>query len=188
VIALALLKRDPAATATLVELQPRLATLARRNAEDNALAARADVREADVATGVLEGAAYALAVSNPPYHAPASSPPSPDPESAVAEHELRLALPDVAREMRRALVPGARAAVVYPAERLTALLATLDQEGLRPLRLKLVHDRVDRPASRALVEARKGARGALVIEPPLVLRNAAGHYTREARRAMGDED
>jgi tRNA1(Val) A37 N6-methylase TrmN6 len=37
-----------------------------------------------------------------------------------------------------------------------------------------------------LVEARKGARGNLVVEGPLILRDENDDYTPEARRALGD--
>jgi tRNA1(Val) A37 N6-methylase TrmN6 len=50
----------------------------------------------------------------------------------------------------------------------------------------LVHGRADEPARRALVEARKGAKGNLVVEPPLVLYDEDG-YTAAARRALGDK-
>ena len=48
-----------------------------------------------------------------------------------------------------------------------------------------MHPRADEPANRVLVEAHKGARGPLVVEPPLVLRDGDG-YTAEAARILGD--
>jgi tRNA1Val (adenine37-N6)-methyltransferase len=138
-----------------------------------------------LASGV-QGAAHDLAIANPPYHLLSSGPASPDEEIAIAQHELKLTLADVVREARRILAPGGRAALVYPADRLPELLAGLDGEGLRPLRLRLVHPTAEQPALRALVEARKGARGPLVVHPPLYLRDDDGQYTSEARRALGE--
>ena len=188
VVGLGLLSRDGEARATLVELQPRLATLARRNADDNGMAARAGVRQADL-TGEWSagegGAAYDVAVANPPYRSLDEGPASPDVEVATAQHELRVTLPALTRAMRVALKPGGRAAIVYPAARVAALLAALEAEGLRPLRARFVHPRADEPANRVLVEAHKSARGPLVVEPPLVLRDADG-YTREAARILGE--
>jgi tRNA1(Val) A37 N6-methylase TrmN6 len=186
VIGLALLLRDAAATATLVELQPRLAELARRNADENGLGARVEVRCGDLSQSGLPGAAFELAVANPPYQPIGSGPPAPDAEEAIARHELRTTLDAVVRELKRLLVPGGRAALVHPAERLPALLSTLDGHGLRPLRLRLVHPRANEPATRALVEAKKGAKSPLVIEPPLVLLDSDGSYTPDAKRALGE--
>lgn len=188
VVGLGLLTRDAAAHATLVELQPRLATLAARNAADNGLAARAEVAVGDLRAALPEGgASFEVAVANPPYRTLEDGPASPVEEVALAQHELRISVAELAVTMRRVLKPSGRAAVVYPAARLPALLAALEAAGLRPLRARFVHPRADEPANRVLVEAQKGARGALVVEPPLVLRDAAG-YTREAARMLGEPD
>jgi len=186
VVGLGLLSRDDAATATLVELQPRLAELARRNAEDNGMGARATVAHGDLRAALPDGgAAFDVAVANPPYRTLDEGPASPDEEVAIAQHELRVGAGDVAAAMRRVLVPGGRAALVYPAARVAHLLSALDAAGLRPLRARFVHPRAGEPANRVLVEAVKGARGALVVEPPLVVRDDAG-YTAEAARLLGD--
>ncbi|HEX9105199.1 MAG TPA: methyltransferase, partial [Polyangia bacterium] len=51
VVGLGLLTRDPKARATLIEIQPRLATLAQRNVDANGFAARATVFCANVLGG-----------------------------------------------------------------------------------------------------------------------------------------
>ncbi|HZS36834.1 MAG TPA: methyltransferase, partial [Polyangia bacterium] len=171
--------------------QPRLAALARKNVDENQLAARVTVVEADLADAAaaraaLPGASFDLALSNPPYRPLGEGDCNPDDEQAIARHELRLTLSQLLAEIRRALAPNARAALIYPAERLTSLLAALDFEDLRPRRLRLVHPTPDQPARRALIEARKGQRGNLVIESPLILRDSDGNYTPDARRALGE--
>jgi tRNA1(Val) A37 N6-methylase TrmN6 len=187
VVGLGLLSRDAAARATLVELQDRLAALARRNADDNAMGARVVVHHGDLRVALADGgAAFDVAVANPPYRSLDEGPASPDREVALAQHELEVTLADVTAAMRRTLVPGGRAALVYPAARVAALLAALEGAGLRPLRARFVHPRADEPANRVLVEAHKGARGPLVVEAPLVLRDADG-YSAEAARLLGDD-
>ena len=186
VVGLGLLTRDERAHATVIEIQPRLAALAQRNADDNGRGARADLVAAALRAALGDGgAAFDLAVANPPYRALEDGPASPVEEVAIAQHELRVSLPELAAAMRRVLKPAGRAALVYPAARLPALLAALDAAGLRPLRARFVHSRADEPANRVLVEAHKGARGPLVVEPPLIVRDAAG-YTREAARILGE--
>jgi tRNA1Val (adenine37-N6)-methyltransferase len=190
VIALGLAQLDPGARVTAVELQPRLAAVARKNAVENQLAERVeicrlDLADATAARAELPGASFDTVASNPPYRPLGEGPANPDDESAVARHELRLTLADLAREARRLLVPGGRALVVYPATRLPSLLASFHGEGVRPLRLRLVHGRAHEPARLALLEAKKGYRGLLTVEPPLVLYDQSG-YTAEARQLLGD--
>jgi len=191
IIALGLLRRFPDASFVAAELQPRLAQLSRKNADENGLGDRMTVLELDLADArasraALPGASFDLVASNPPFRPLGEGDANPDGEAAVARHELRLTLGDLAAQARRLLQPGGRAAIVYPAERLSSLLSSLEREGLRPLRLRAVHPRPDEPASRVLVEARKGARGLLTVEPPLILRDESGEYTAEARRALGE--
>ena len=191
IIALGLAKKFAGARVTAVELQPRLAQLARKNADENGLGERVEVLELDLADAAacraaLPGAAFEMVASNPPFRPLGEGSANPVDEAAVARHELRLTLADLAREARRLLQPGGRCAIVYPAERLGALLQTLEREGLRPLRLRCVHPRIGEPATRVLVEARKGARGNLVVEGPMILRDEDGAYTADARRALGE--
>jgi tRNA1(Val) A37 N6-methylase TrmN6 len=191
VIGLALAARDPEARVTLAELQPASAALARRNVDENRLGDRVRVVEVDLADeaaarAALAGASFDRVVSSPPYFTLRAGPPVPDEGEAIARHELRLDLAGLSRAARRLLVPAGRAFVVFPSERLVELLAALSAEGLQPVRMRLVHPRPGTPANRVLVEAQKGSRGALVVGPPLYVRDASGGYSDEARRALGE--
>lgn len=191
VIGLALAERDPAARVTLAELQPPLAALARRNVDENRLSDRVAVVEVDLAhepaaRAALPGASFDRVVSSPPFFPVRAGPTVPDETEAIARHELRLTVADLARAARRLLVPGGRAAFVHPAERMVDLLGALDAEGLRPTRLRAIHPLPGAAANRILVEAQKGARGGLTLEPPLHVREADGRYSADARAALGE--
>lgn len=192
VVGLTLAKNDPAAQVTLVELQPRLAALCLRNTAYNGLSDRCSVIQGDLLAPAtqkqLPGACFDLVVSCPPYYPLGQGDVNPDSEEAIARHELRLPLPDLVRAARRLIGFRGRVAVVYPSPRLSELLAQLLASGLQPTRLRLVHPHPGEPAQRAIVEARKGGRGGLCIEPPLYVREAGGGYTADARRALGEAD
>lgn len=190
VVGLLLASGDPAARVTLCELQPRLAALCRKNIAENGLEERCRVVQGDVLDSAsrkqLAGAAFDLVASCPPYYPLGQGGVNPDSEEAIARHELRLPLGDLVRVSRRLVGFRGRVALVYPSPRLAELLAALLHHGLTPSRLRLVHPYPGEPAQRALVEAVKGARGGLTIEPPLYLREPGGAYTKEARRALGE--
>ena len=192
VVGLALAARDPAARVVLVELQARMAGFARRNVVENAVADRVEVVEVDLADekatrARLVGASFERVVSCPPYFPRAAGPTVPDESEAIARHELRMTLPELARAARRLLRPGGRADLVFPSERLVALLDALTAEGLQPTRLRPIYPRPSAPANRVLVEAIKGGRGGLALEQPLVVRNEDGSYAPETRVALGEE-
>lgn len=190
VVGLLLGRADAQAQVTLVELQPRLAQLCRQNAARNGLAERVSVVEGDLLDramrAALPGASFDLVASCPPYYQLGRGGVNPTSEEAIARHELRLPLPDLVRAARRLLGFRGRAALVYPSPRLGELLGELAAAGLQPVRLRLMYPRPGEPAQRALVEARKGARADLVIEPPFYVRDLEGSYTPEARRALGE--
>jgi tRNA1(Val) A37 N6-methylase TrmN6 len=181
---------DLASTGVGVEIQPRLAELAKAGRDANALGDRLAVLGADVRVAVgtppLGRAAFDLVVSNPPFHPVDSGPPSPDAERAQANHELTLTLEEWLDAAAALVRPEGRVAVVYAAERLPVLLGTMLEKNLVPERLRLVHPHPDTAASRALVEARKGGGGPLLAEPPLVLHEPGGGYTPEVKRMLGD--
>jgi len=93
---------------------------------------------------------------------------NPDPERAVARHEIHASLGDVLKAARRLLEGKGRLATIYPAERLTDLLARMRGIGLEPKRLRAVHPSLDAPAKLVLVEGVCDGRPGLEILPPLV--------------------
>lgn len=192
IVGLALLLRFAKAQGTLVELQPRLAELCRRNVAENGLGDRAQVIEADLLAQAtkktLEGGRFDLVASCPPYYPLGQGGVNPDGEEAIARHELRLPLFDLVGAAKRLLAFRGRLALVYPSSRLSELLVALHEHQLPVRRLRLVHPHENDPAQRMLVEAQKGYRGGLSIDPPLFVREKDGRYSAEARRALGETE
>ena len=189
-VAFSLAARDPAATGVAVELQPRLAELARQGNVRNGFEGRLSIVEGDVRRlvgGKLPRAGFDLVASNPPYRPLAAGSVSPDEEIARAHHEVTLTLVeclDAAAALRQT---SGRIAMVFLASRAGELLSGLTARGLAARRLRFVHPTLDQPASRVLVEA--GAAGTAPppceVEAPLALRGPAGH-SDEVRRMLGE--
>jgi tRNA1Val (adenine37-N6)-methyltransferase len=51
--------------------------------------------------------------------------------------------------------------------------------------MRLVHPRIETPASVLLIEARRGGGVGVTIEPPLVIYSKKGLYTEETRNLLG---
>ncbi len=190
-LAFLLLARDPAASGVGVEIQPRLAALAVRGRDENGWGARLRVVEADVrvAAGALGEGTFDLVATNPPYRTPDVSPPSPNPERALAHHEIALRLNEWIEVAARAIRPGGRVAAVLPAPRAAELLAALRARGLAPARIRYTHPHAGAAASRVLLEAvaaRSGSVAAPLEEAPLVVHEADGGFTPEVRRMLGE--
>lgn len=181
VVGLALAFPDPAhappAALAAIELQPRLAALARRNFAENRPTAPCTLHECDLRAlpPALRGSAE-LVLSNPPYF-PAGEAKDPDPERARARSELTAPLPAVITAAKRLLRPEGVLALVYPAPRLPRLLGVLAQHPLHLRRLRLVHARRGGEGTLALLALRLGGGRnppPLDVLPPLYLAEEDG--------------
>jgi tRNA1(Val) A37 N6-methylase TrmN6 len=188
VVAIALLAADARATGAGVELQPELAGLARRNAELNGLAGRLEIVEGDLARPhllPLDAESFDTIAANPPFFPARRA--AATPARALARQEIACTLVDVVAAARRFARPRGRVVVVYPAEALAELLASLAAAGLRPRALRFVHSVADEPARRVLAEAGAGYKGGVAVLPPLVVHRADRRsYTDEAAAILGE--
>ncbi|MBN2493219.1 MAG: methyltransferase domain-containing protein [Deltaproteobacteria bacterium] len=183
VLALLLTHFGRAREAVGVEIQPGLAELAARSVRHNRLEGRVRILNADLRCleGVLPAGGFDRVVANPPHTAAGTGRVDPDGERAAGRHEILCTLPEVVRAAARLLEPLGRFAAIYPPRRLVELLAACSEHGLRPARLRFVHGRIDLAPSSAMLEAVRGGRAELEVEPPLVVYDASGEYTDEVQ-------
>jgi tRNA1Val (adenine37-N6)-methyltransferase len=174
VLGLVLATLDPRVRVTGIEVQPELATLAKRSAQLSGLAERVRIETADLRNA---RGRYELVVANPPYHAGGRI--SARPSRAMAHHEISCTIDDVVAAARRLLAPRGRLAVVWPADRLFDLTTALANAKFRLRTLRMVHPRTYRPAARVLALAQLGVRATTSVLPPLVLHEGQG-FSAEA--------
>jgi tRNA1Val (adenine37-N6)-methyltransferase len=113
------------------------------------------------------GNSFSLVISNPPFTPKGAGRVPPDPARARARHELDLDPPDLWLAAARLLKPRGRFVFCWPAARLVSAFGCLPLAGLMPKRLRLSHGRAGKPASLAMIEAVKGGKEELKVEPPL---------------------
>ena len=165
---------------TAIELQPALAGLARRNIRRNGLGDRLTVLRADLRR-YRPRRCFDVVFSNPPYIKKETGFLAASPEKSIAKHEIKCDILEVMRATSRLLKQGGRAYFVYPARRADDFAAAASESGLFLRRRRFVHPRQGEPAGLFLAEVRH-ERGPLREAAPLVLRDAAGRDTPEARR------
>jgi tRNA1Val (adenine37-N6)-methyltransferase len=174
-----LLSLKPFARLTALEIQPSLAGLARRNIRLNGLEKRITVVRADLRK-YRPGTRFDVVFSNPPYIRKETGFLSAVAEKSVAKHELKCDILGVMRATSELLKPAGRAYFVFPAGRTEDFAQTADSAGLVLRRRRFVMPREGAAPTLFLAECRF-ERGRLRERPPLVLRDAAGADTAEAR-------
>jgi len=171
----------------LVELQESLYNLAERNVLLNCMEDRVKVMLADIKDmrKTVLPMSYDLVVSNPPFRKPETGRLSPGNEKAVARHELRLKLEDLAATVSHLLKARGRFCMIFHPERLFEIIDTLRRTRLEPKRLRFVHNDIYATSKIALIEAVKDGQAGIKIEKPLFMYNEKGEYTAEVNEMYG---
>lgn len=167
VIPFILLLTRPVAFAVGVEIQPDLANQARRNIILNGFKKNMAVVLGDVRRLPLRSHSADVVLCNPPYRKKGSGRVNPDPQRAIARHEITLLLDDILEAAGRLLKHGGRLAVIYPASRLADALVRMRGFRLEPKRIRVIYPSSEREAKLILIEATYGGRAGLKILPPL---------------------
>jgi len=150
-----------------VEIQPELAELARKNADQNGVDLQVIEGDFQGVKDLLPPHGAQVVVCNPPFFEAGRGRVSPDRARATARQAGRAVLGEVVLAARYLLKDKGRLNLIGPAARLVDLLAIMRQGGLEPKRLRMVHGRPDKEARLVLIEGRLGAGVECVIEPPL---------------------
>lgn len=176
-----------------VEIQPDACELVRQSAEhcgvtDRLRVLNLDLRQLDQIKPRdpwLENCD--LISCNPPYKAQGTGIENPEQSKRMARHEETCTMEDVARAAASCLRYGGRLCLCQRPERLTDILTTLCANGLESKRLRFVQAREGKAPKLFLLQARKnGQPGGLLVEPPLILHNEDGTFTREMLEIYGN--
>jgi len=166
-----------------VEVQEALAEIARINIEEKHMSDRVDIICKDMKKIKPKdiGGPVHIVVSNPPYRKVDAGRINPDPQKAMAKHEISVQLDDVIQIAKRMLYPHGRFVMVYAAERLTDILMGMRYAGIEPKYFRMIHPDIHSSAKLILVEGVKGGNAGIKNGPPLILYNNDGTYTDDVK-------
>ena len=188
VASLCLAARLPGLTIAGLERQAEYAALARRNAAQNLCPLTVWEGCVTAPPAGLRAQSFDHVMANPPWFDPKGSA-APDPGRDAARRE-DVPLADWITTGLRRLRPGGHLTLILPTARLPDALCALQggaSGALRPLAA-----REGRPATRILLQARKGGRAPFTIGPPLILHAGPRHlrdaddYTPQAQAILSD--
>jgi tRNA1Val (adenine37-N6)-methyltransferase len=186
ILPLLMCARNPQLDITGIEIQPRLADMAQRSAELNGLSDRVHIVCGDLKDAPrLIGCSLDVVVANPPYERMGSGKPSANTHVDIARREVCCTLEDVVGAAAALLRTGGRLCMIYRAERFAELMHRMREARVEPKRVRLVSQRDGEAPNFTLAEGRKGAGPGLAFLPQLVVYEADGSYTREAKQIYG---
>jgi tRNA1(Val) A37 N6-methylase TrmN6 len=175
----------------LIEIDERLAGLARANAIGNRIAA--ETHALDVASGAVSFASVGLApdsvdvvLMNPPFNDASRHRASPNKAREVAHIALAETLEEWIHAARRILRSGGNLAMIWRADGIADVLAALGR-GFGSLMILPVHADAASPAIRVVVRATKGGRAPTRLLASLVLNDETNRPTPTARNILAGE-
>ncbi|MCR5663271.1 MAG: methyltransferase [Oscillospiraceae bacterium] len=173
-----------------LEIRESAVRAARETLRLNALEERASVVEGDIrrCRELFAAGSFDLVAANPPYFALGAGAVSPRDGRAAARAETDCTLAQLADAAAWLCRTGGSFSLVYRPERLAELTVCLSARGLEPKRLRFVCHRADSAPSLVLLEARRGGRPGLRVEPMLILELPDGSESPEYKRIYHREE
>lgn len=179
-VSLCLAARVPGCVVVGIELQPELATLARRNAALNGVEDRVQIRVHDIATALpADLGLFDHVATNPPYLAAAVADHSPNRSKALATVESSADLARWLEVATAALKPAGTLLAIHRSDRLEEIVGHLVLLGLGDIAVKRLP-----PAARVLVRARRSEEPHRKEAEPFTLHRPDGGYTDDAEAVL----
>lgn len=166
---------------TGLEIQEDSADMARRSVTHNHLDQKITIVTGDIkeAASQFGPASFDVVTTNPPYMIGAHGLTNPEEAKAIARHELLCSLEDVLRESAGVLSVKGRFYMVHRPFRLAEICAKMRAYQLEPKRMRLVYPHIDKEPNMVLIEGMKGGASGMKMEPPLIVYEKDGQYTKE---------
>ncbi|WP_238188524.1 tRNA1(Val) (adenine(37)-N6)-methyltransferase [Paenibacillus sp. L3-i20] len=159
-----------------IEIQPRLADMAKRSVLMNGLEGQIQVIEQDLRTypKLVENGAYDAITVNPPYMSVKAGEQNENEHYAIARHEIHCTLDQLAQSCKNLLRPGGKLAMVHRPTRLLDIVETLRRWKLEPKRIQFVHSNAKSEANMVLIEATRDGKPDIKLLPPIMVYNDEG--------------
>lgn len=165
---------------TGLEIQEECAQMAERSVRYNHMEEDVSIVQGDIkeAAGIFGAASFHVVTCNPPYMIGQHGLTNPHMPKAIARHEVLCTLEDVVSQASKLLTDRGRFYMVHRPFRLAEIMNMLTKYHLEPKRMQLVYPYIDREPNMVLIEALKGGNSRITVEPPLIVYEKPGVYTK----------
>lgn len=171
---------------TAIEIQDKVADMAKRSVKLNNLDSRIKVLTMDLkdATKNLEVNTYDVVTTNPPYMHPKGLL-NPEDMKSISRHEVKCTLEDVISTGARLLKHLGRFYMIHRPQRLVDIMYYCRKYKLEPKKIQFIHPNFHKRPNLLLIECRKAAKSELKVLDPLYVYDDNGNYTKEIYEIYG---
>ncbi|MBR5153088.1 MAG: tRNA1(Val) (adenine(37)-N6)-methyltransferase [Clostridia bacterium] len=187
IIPLLLSQKSPAGSLIGLEVQPEVADMANRSVKLNGLSHKIHVKTGDLkeAPEQFGRSFFQYITCNPPYKEAGGGLLTQADPVRIARHEILCTLEDVVRVSSILLEPLGKLCMIHRPERLIEIIDCMKRYGLEPKRLRFVHPYPHKTATMILIEAVRGGKPKLFLDPPLYIYQSPGVYSQEIDEIYG---
>lgn len=168
IIPVLLISKEKVEKIEAVEIQKEVAELAERNIVLNGFENRVKIINMDIKE-MRNGNSYDYILTNPPYMVLDGKELNQNDSKTIARHEIKLNLDELISTSKKLLKPRGELFMVHKSYRFLEISQKLLEYNFSIKRVKFVHHSREKEGSLVLIEASKGRKNKLVIEPPLFL-------------------
>lgn len=170
-----------------LEIQPDMVEMAKRSVKLNQLEEKIEIVEGDIkeASTIFFHDSFDVITSNPPYMIGNHGLKNPKEAKAIARHEVLCTFADISQAARKLLKNRGTLFLVHRSFRLAEILNQLSMDGLEPKRIRFVHPYKEKESNIFLLEAVKGGKPRMIVEPPLIVYEQQNKYTKEIYKIYG---
>ena len=163
-----------------VEIQKKMADMARRSVEYNDLSDRINIINMNMKdfsdSDYFES--FDLITCNPPYFKVNDKNYFNDSyEKMIARHEVEINLEELLVVARKLLKNNGNFAIVHRPERLMEILFEFKKNHIEPKRIQFVYEKISKGSTLVLIEGQKNGSEGLKIENPIVMYSEDGSMT-----------
>ena len=168
IIPVLLVSKEKGEDITGIDIQEENVELAKRNVQLNKLNDNIEIVHSDVKEYSM-GNSFDYIVSNPPYMEVDGKKQNILSCKSIARHEIKLNLSQLVQSAKRLLKPIGSFSLVHRSYRFTDISRILEDSGFSLKRVRFVYFSKEKNSNLVLIEAWKGKKCKLEIEPPLCL-------------------
>ena len=166
-----------------LEIQSESCDMAVRSVKLNDLQDRINIVEGDIkkVSKIFLKNTYDSVLSNPPYMIINHWEGNGNDEKTMARHEVLCNLEDVVKSASELLKSQGRFYMIHKPFRLAEIFSVMMKYKLEPKRMRLCYPYVDKEPTMVLIEGVKCAKSRITVEPPLIVYEKSGGYTKEVQ-------
>lgn len=179
------------ANITGIEIQEKIANLAKKSVAINNLENKIKIFNADIKDYALgiESDYYDIITCNPPFFKVAEGSNFNEKDAkTIARHEVTLNLEDILMISRKLLKNNGILGIVHRPDRLVEILCMMKKYNIEPKKIRFVYPKEGMEANILLVEGKKNGKPGIKILSPLIAHEKNGEYTKEVLKYFTEEE